>query len=60
MRMYLWDQKTPWRDGDLESGIIIHEYMHGVSTRLTGGPANSNCLYYGEYSSRFRWTFILL
>ena len=31
------------RDGDLESGIIIHEYGHGISTRLTGGPA-VNCL----------------
>jgi extracellular elastinolytic metalloproteinase len=31
------------RDGDFENGIIIHEYGHGVSTRLTGGPA-VNCL----------------
>ena len=23
---------------------MIHEYTHGVSNRLTGGPANSNCL----------------
>ncbi len=31
------------RDGDFESGIIIHEYGHGVSNRLTGGPG-INCL----------------
>ena len=31
------------RDGDFENGIIIHEYGHGVSNRLTGGPA-VNCL----------------
>ncbi len=31
------------RDGDLENGIIIHEYAHGVSSRLTGGPG-INCL----------------
>jgi hypothetical protein len=31
------------RDGDLENGIILHEYTHGISTRLTGGPGNS-CL----------------
>lgn len=31
------------RDGDYENGIIIHEYGHGVSNRLTGGP-NTNCL----------------
>ncbi|CAG8492994.1 1_t:CDS:2 [Acaulospora morrowiae] len=48
MRMYVWDVVNPWRDGDLESGIIIHEYAHGISTRLTGGPANSNCLGWGE------------
>ena len=31
------------RDGDLENGIIFHEYGHGLSNRLTGGPA-VNCL----------------
>ena len=31
------------RDGDLENGIIIHEYGHGISNRLTGGPG-INCL----------------
>ncbi|QDO88178.1 metalloprotease [Ornithinimicrobium ciconiae] len=31
------------RDGDYENGIIIHEYGHGVSNRLTGG-LNINCL----------------
>jgi extracellular elastinolytic metalloproteinase len=29
---------------DLDNGIIAHEYTHGISTRLTGGPSNSNCL----------------
>jgi extracellular elastinolytic metalloproteinase len=32
------------RDGDLENGIIIHEYGHGVSNRLTGGLKTMNCL----------------
>jgi len=31
-------------DGDFDNGIVVHEYGHGVSTRLTGGPANSSCL----------------
>lgn len=31
-------------DGDFDNGVIAHEYGHGVSTRLTGGPANSSCL----------------
>ncbi len=32
------------RDSDLDNGVIIHEYGHGVSTRLTGGPSNVLCL----------------
>ena len=31
-------------DGDLDNGIVAHEYGHGVSSRLTGGPAQSACL----------------
>lgn len=31
-------------DGDFDNGIISHEYGHGISTRLTGGPASSSCL----------------
>lgn len=29
MRMYIWDQIKPMRDGDFESGIVVHEYTHG-------------------------------
>jgi len=47
-RMYLWNTANPYRDGDLEAGIVIHELTHGLSTRLTGGPANSGCLGWGE------------
>lgn len=32
------------RDGSLETDIVSHEYTHGISTRLTGGPSNSSCL----------------
>lgn len=32
------------KDGDFDNGIIAHEYGHGISTRLTGGANNSNCL----------------
>ncbi len=27
-----------------DNGIIAHEYGHGISNRLAGGPGNSNCL----------------
>lgn len=32
-------------DGDLDNGIVIHEYSHGISNRLTGGNAGAaGCL----------------
>jgi len=31
-------------DGDLDNGIVAHEYGHGISNRLTGGPGNTGCL----------------
>ena len=34
----------PATDGDLDNEIIAHEYAHGISNRLTGGPVNVNCL----------------
>ncbi|MCB1606026.1 MAG: M36 family metallopeptidase, partial [Xanthomonadales bacterium] len=34
----------PHRDSDMDAGIINHEYGHGISNRLTGGPAQAFCL----------------
>ncbi|MFT7344088.1 MAG: extracellular elastinolytic metalloproteinase, partial [Lentimonas sp.] len=36
-----WDGNT---DSDLDNGIIGHEYGHGISNRLTGGPNAASCL----------------
>ncbi|GLA68509.1 hypothetical protein AtubIFM55763_005248 [Aspergillus tubingensis] len=44
MRMYIWIESTPSRDGSFDAGIVIHEYTHGVSNRLTGGSHNAGCL----------------
>jgi hypothetical protein len=57
MQMYLWvdayraltgdANRVPShqiRDGDLDNGVIAHEYGHGVSNRLVGGPSNVSCL----------------
>lgn len=44
MQMFVWTQANPDRDSDLDNGVIIHEYGHGVSNRLTGGPSNSSAL----------------
>jgi hypothetical protein len=34
----------PQRDGSLDNGIVAHEYGHGISNRLAGGPSTTNCL----------------
>jgi hypothetical protein len=39
MQMYLWTAANPDRDGDVDNGIIVHEYGHGISNRLTGTGA---------------------
>ena len=44
MNMFLCNNSTPSHDGDLDAGVIVHEYGHGVSNRLTGGPSNVGCL----------------
>ncbi len=57
MQMYLWvdafraltgdRNRVPShqvRDGDLDGGVIAHEYGHGISNRLVGGPSNVSCL----------------
>jgi hypothetical protein len=31
-------------DGELDNGVISHEFTHGISNRLTGGPNNVSCL----------------
>jgi extracellular elastinolytic metalloproteinase len=32
------------RDSALDNGVGVHEYGHGVTNRLTGGPSNVSCL----------------
>lgn len=33
-----------FRDGSLDATVIVHEYAHGISNRLTAGPNNVLCL----------------
>lgn len=44
MQMFLCTNTTPPRDGDVDNLVIVHEYGHGVSNRLTGGPNTVTCL----------------
>ncbi|KAJ7068336.1 Fungalysin metallopeptidase-domain-containing protein [Mycena amicta] len=43
MRMYLFTETTPKRDGALENDVPVHENTHGVTNRMTGGGTGS-CL----------------
>ncbi len=63
MQMYLFSNAgSPayQPDADFDNGVISHEYGHGWSTRLTGGPANSNCLDNAEQAGEGWSDFALL
>jgi extracellular elastinolytic metalloproteinase len=40
MNMYICNDK----DGCFDNLVVAHEYAHGISNRLTGGPSQSSCL----------------
>jgi extracellular elastinolytic metalloproteinase len=48
MQMFLFTRGTTSladdRDGDEDGDVVFHEYGHGISNRLVGGPANTSCL----------------
>lgn len=48
MQMYLWSG-NPQRDGDVDNGIIVHEFGHGISNRLAGGPSQAGCVSNAEH-----------
>lgn len=37
LQMYLFNGPTPFRDGDFDTDIVLHEYTHGLSARSVGG-----------------------
>jgi hypothetical protein len=39
---------TGFIDGDFDNVIVAHEYGHGISNRLAGGPQVANCLFNDE------------
>lgn len=45
LTMGVWSQAgPPSRDSVFDSTVLLHEYMHGVTVRLVGGPTVSGCL----------------
>ena len=43
-------------DSGFDNGIIAHEYTHGISSRLTGGPQRADCLSIGEQTAGEGWS----
>lgn len=41
-------QAPDFLDSGFDNGIIVHEYGHGISNRLTGGPDAFTCLFSDE------------
>ena len=44
IRLYLCDKGSPKLDSAFDAGVLVHEYAHGISHRLVGGPSNVSCL----------------
>lgn len=44
MQMFVFDNANPTRTSDLSAMIIIHEFGHGLTNRLTGGALNVGAL----------------
>ncbi|MEM6327563.1 MAG: M36 family metallopeptidase, partial [Bacteroidota bacterium] len=44
MQMYVGTNGSPEIDGSYDNMVVVHEYGHGITIRLTGGPSNVGCL----------------
>ncbi|KAH6599248.1 hypothetical protein BASA50_003134 [Batrachochytrium salamandrivorans] len=48
MNMFRFTDTKPNRNPGLDNAIVLHEYAHGIISRLTGGPATSGCISQAE------------
>ncbi len=44
LTMFVCNNNGGFRDGDFDNLVVVHEYGHGTSIRLTGGAGNVGCL----------------
>ncbi|KAJ1340911.1 hypothetical protein BSLG_010824 [Batrachochytrium salamandrivorans] len=44
MNMFRYNRTTPGRNPGFDNVIVLHEYAHGISSRLTGGASADLCL----------------
>ena len=56
----LADVGAPPLDGAFDNGVVAHEYGHGISGRLVGGPAANTCLLNDEQMGEGWSDFFLL
>ncbi|KAF8886781.1 Fungalysin metallopeptidase-domain-containing protein [Infundibulicybe gibba] len=42
-KLHLWDKTSPQRDSAMDNGMIIHEFTHGLTSRMVGG-GTARCL----------------
>jgi hypothetical protein len=42
MQINIYNGPTPYRDGDFDTEVILHEYAHGLSDRRVGGGVGIN------------------
>ncbi|RKP10694.1 Fungalysin metallopeptidase-domain-containing protein [Thamnocephalis sphaerospora] len=48
LRVHLYNYTQPDRDAAFANDVVVHEYTHGLTARLTGGPSNVDCLVQDE------------
>lgn len=44
MQMFVFNPADPDRSASFDNSVVAHEYAHGVTNRITGGPSNVFCL----------------
>ncbi|KAI9599471.1 Fungalysin metallopeptidase-domain-containing protein [Syncephalis fuscata] len=44
LHIYRYDSTGPRRDATFDNSVLAHEYTHGVTFRLVGGPSAGGCL----------------
>ena len=54
------DNDATARDGSFDNGVVAHEYGHGISNRLVGGPNRADCLLNDEQMGEGWSDFFLL
>ncbi|WP_116108630.1 M36 family metallopeptidase [Lewinella sp. IMCC34191] len=60
VRIGLADYSRAPIDGSFDNGVVAHEYGHGISNRLVGGPARNTCLLNNEQMGEGWSDFFLL